>query len=50
MHVDPAKVALGSVGMQMLDRDASVPEELCTDERGGDRIWWSEQAGERRAG
>ena len=27
-----------------------VPDDLCTDERGGERIWWSEQAGEKRAG
>lgn len=29
----------------VVNLDRLLPDELCTDERGGDRIWWSEQAG-----
>ena len=50
MRVYTAKVSLDSVARQILDLDAIVPDDLCTDERGGERIWWSEQAGEQRAG
>ena len=50
IYVYTAKVWLGLVENLISDLDSMVPDELCTDERGGERIWWSEQAGERRAG
>lgn len=50
MRVYTAKVSLGFVANLISGLDSIVPDELCTDERGGARIWWSEQAGERRAG
>lgn len=45
-----AKVVLGFLASLILSLDSVVPDDLCTDERGGERIWWSEQAGEKRAG
>lgn len=50
VRVYTAKIALGFVASLISGIDSVVPDELCTDESGGDRIWWSEQAGERRAG
>lgn len=50
IYVYTAKVWLGFVASLISGLDSIVPDELCTDERGGARIWWSEQAGERRAG
>ena len=44
------KVVLGFLASLVRELDSVVPDDLCTDERGGERIWWSEQAGEKRAG
>lgn len=31
------------VGNWVIELDEYLPDDLCTDERGGNRIWWSEQ-------
>ena len=38
--------SLEHTGLYLRQLDELLPDELCTDEQGGDRIWWNEQEGE----
>ena len=35
---------LGALMAGLQEMDKEIPESVCTDEQGGERIWWSEQA------
>jgi hypothetical protein len=41
-YLDEIKGMLREIAMDLCILDIGVSEQLCTDEEGGDRIWWND--------
>lgn len=43
-YISDIRYHLDEIKVNLLDLDVILPGEVCIDERGGHRVWWSEQA------